>query len=149
MTTARLIVSCDGACLPTNPGGWATWAWVAVDPDGQELASASGCLGHGPGCTNNRSEYEAVLQALRWAIHQGSRPVVVRTDSQLVVQQVNGAWQVKAASLWPLVQEARCLLGELGGQIEWIPREANTRADALTYQAYREALRAQGDVSQP
>ena len=149
MTTAHLMVFCDGACLPTNPGGWATWAWVAVAPDGQEVASASGCLGHGPGRTNNLAEYTAVLQALRWVKGHGGGPVLVRTDSQLVVNQVNGAWQVKAAPLRPLAQEARHLLAELDSRLEWIPREANMRADALTYQAYREALRTQGDASPP
>ena len=149
MITAHLIVYCDGACLPTNPGGWATWAWVAVAPDGQELASASGCLGHGPGRTNNLAEYTAVVEALRWAKGHGRGPVLVRTDSQLVVQQVNDAWRVKAAPLLPLLQEARRLLQAVGGRLEWIPREANSRADALTYQAYSEALRTEGDGSPP
>jgi len=147
MTGVRLIFDCDGACLPVNPGGWATWAWVAVDPDGHDITSASGCLGHGPGQTNNVAEYAAVLQALRWAKHQGRGPVLVRTDSQLVVHQVNGAWRIKATPLLPLAHEARALLVDLGGRLEWIPREANTRADALTYQAYLAALRSQSGTS--
>ena len=147
MTTAQIIVYCDGACLPVNPGGYATWAWVAVDLQGRELTSASGCLGHGPGCTNNVAEYTAVLEALRWGKRQGGGLVLVRTDSQLVVHQVNGTWRIKAAPLLPLVQEARGLLAELGGRLEWIPREANTRADALTYQAYIAALRTQSSTS--
>ena len=141
MTMPQIIFYCDGACLPVNPGGYATWAWVAVDLQGRELTSALGCLGHGSGCTNNVAEYTAVLEALRWGKRQGGGLVLVRTDSQLVVHQVNGTWRIKATPLLPLVQEARGLLAELGGRLEWIPREANTRADALTYQAYLAALR--------
>jgi len=74
MTGVRWIFECDGACLPVNPEGYATWAWVAVDPAGQAITSASGCLGHGPGQTNNVAEYAAVLQALRWAKRRGGAP---------------------------------------------------------------------------
>lgn len=142
MSDARIVVYCDGACEPTNPGGYATWGWVALWPDGREMSHGLGCIGHGPGMSNNRAEYEAVLQALRRAKQKG-KSLDLHTDSQLVVQQVNGEWQVKAAHLVPLCEEARKLLQESGSTLRWVPREENARADALSKEAYRQARKGQ------
>ena len=83
-----MIIYADGCCEPSNPGGYACWGWVAAE-GGQEIASGSGCIGHGPSMTNNLAEYRAVIEALRWAYKQGVQGVAVKTDSQLVVKQVN------------------------------------------------------------
>jgi ribonuclease HI len=131
-----LRIYADGSCQPVNPGGYACWAWHALDADGRELAFAYGCLGHGPGMTNNLAEAHAILQALEWAQREQLRSVVIHSDSQLLVQQVRGSWAVNAPHLIRLVKQARELLAELGGQIDWIPREANVRADRLTREAY-------------
>ena len=55
----------------------------------------------------------------------GLRPVEIRSDSQLCVNQIRGAWKVKEARLQPLVAGARASLAELGGTISWVPREQN------------------------
>lgn len=130
----------DGACEPRNPGGWATWGWVALR-DGKAIASGRGCVGHGDGMTNNVAEYTAAIEALRWLSGRSAGPgVVLRGDSQLVVRQVSGEWGCNADHLRPLLEEARRLVNELGVRLEWIPRGENSRADALSRLAYREAL---------
>lgn len=61
------------------------------------------------GLTNNEAEYETLIRALHrleeLIIQAGDRPedktVVVYGDSRLVVNQVKGAWKVKA---WNLVE---------------------------------------------
>ena len=63
MDTPLITIYTDGFCEP-NPGGFACWGWVAYDRAGKELQQDFGCLGYGDGMTNNRAEYEAVLQAL-------------------------------------------------------------------------------------
>jgi ribonuclease HI len=137
-TPRRILVYCDGSCEPQNPGGWATWAWVAY-VDGREVNRAYGCLGHGAGMSNNVAEYEAVLQALRRAARKAVS-INIRTDSQLVVKQVLGEWAVKAAHLQASRREAATLLRDTRSNIAWVPREENGRADALSKLAYRQAL---------
>ena len=86
--------------------------------------------------TNNEAEYLALLEALqiisdRWAAGGGripdqKGPIVIRSDSELVVNQINGSYKVKEAHLKPLWEEARGLMASLGHvKLEWVPRERN------------------------
>jgi ribonuclease HI len=134
----RVMVYCDGACLPDNPGGYGCWAWVAY-LNGREINHAFGCLGHGAEMTNNRAEYTGVVEALRRAKTKG-QSIDVRADSQLVVKQVLGEWSVHAAHLRQLCAEAAQLLHDTKSSLAWVRREANTRADYLTKLAYEQAL---------
>lgn len=141
----HILIHCDGLCEPRNPGGWACWAWLASF-DGKPFKRDYGCLGRGPGMTNNEAEYEAVLQALQYCdtirarIQAAGVGLIIKTDSQLVVKQVNGDWQINK----PRAQVApiRHLLAVFNGQLLWVPREQNAEADALTRLAYQQARRA-------
>lgn len=135
------VLYCDGACEPYNPGGWATWGWAAFDAAGEEIANGRGCAAHGRAATNNLAEYTAALEATDWARAQGLSGILVRVDSKLVAEQVSGSWQCNAPHLRPLRDELRARLAAIEGMIEWIPRTANTRADALSRLAYAEARR--------
>jgi ribonuclease HI len=147
---ATLTISCDGLCEPRNPGGWACWAWLAIGPNGKRLRDAWGCLGHGAEMSNNRAEYQAVIEALRYTVTRTELlaargvSIVVRSDSQLVINQVVGSWACRTPHLIPLRAEIERLAEELHAagiavRFAWIPREQNTEADALTRRAYREA----------
>lgn len=135
-------IFCDGLCEPRNPGGYACWAWVAFDDAGTATFYDYGCLGHGAGMTNNRAEYAAVINALRFAAEQAWRDVRVRTDSQLIVRQITGEYACNVPALVPLRDEARTLGKSLGARIKWVPREENEPADALSRKAYQEARNA-------
>jgi ribonuclease HI len=78
-----------------------------------------------PGTTNNEAEYAAIIAALELARDERLRGVLIRSDSQLCVNQIKGAWQIKEQRLRPLRERAARLLGEIGGRIEWVPRERN------------------------
>lgn len=132
----NLTLFADGLCEPRNPGGWACWGWCAMN-DAVEVGSGHGCLGDGPGMTNNLAEYEAAVQALRWADESGHEGLTLRMDSQLVVHQVTGRWRCRAAHLASRVQLVHHLLGKTRGRIEWVPRERNQRADELSRVAYQ------------
>lgn len=134
-----ITIYCDGLCEPVNPGGYACWAWVAFDDRGQQLAQDYGCLGRGAGMTNNRAEYTALLQALDWAAAAGHSGVHISTDSKLVVEQTNGRWNCNAPALQPMRDEAQRKLASIGATLEWVPRDQNAEADALTRSAYAEA----------
>lgn len=58
--------------------------------------------------TNNQAEYEALIAALESAIALRAEEVVCNLDSELVVKQLNGYYQVKnlkLKKLWRKVQE--------------------------------------------
>lgn len=87
--------------------------------------------------TNNEAEYYALLKALalaadRWAdkttgrVLSGVGEILIRSDSQLVVNQVNGEWRVEDSKLIELSEKARDSMRELGHiRLEWVPREGN------------------------
>jgi ribonuclease HI len=135
---ADLIMYCDGLTEPTNPGGYACWAWCLLDGT-VTVNQAYGCLGHGAGMTNNVAEYEAVIRALTFLQDQALDGVRVRTDAQLVVRQLQGVYAVRSPTIMPLYQRALLLVRAIQPVLEWVPREQNTRADALTREAYRVA----------
>jgi probable phosphoglycerate mutase len=82
--------------------------------------------------THNTAEWNALILGLRLALTHGARHVVVRGDSRLVVEQVNGKSKTKHPGLRPLRAQAAQLLALFESwSIEWIPRKENWRADAL------------------
>lgn len=78
-----------------------------------------------PGTTNNEAEYAAIIAALELARAERLDGVLIRSDSQLCVRQITGEWQIKEERLRPLCARAARLLADLGGRIEWVPRERN------------------------
>jgi ribonuclease HI len=86
--------------------------------------------------TNNVAEYAALLATLERAHALGLVELDVRSDSQLLVEQMNGRYRVKAPHLKPLWLRARTLAAELRRfSIVHVPREANRDADALANRA--------------
>ncbi len=83
--------------------------------------------------TNNEAEYYALLKALELIAEKATGKVpgnigeaVVRSDSKLVVNQVNGEWRVEDEKLIELSEKARDLIEDLGSiRLEWVPREEN------------------------
>jgi ribonuclease HI len=130
----------DGLCQPKNPGGYGCWSYVATDENGREVGRNWGCLGNGPDMTNNRAEYQGLIEALKRAEQEGWYGCTIKSDSQLVVNQVNLEWACNSATLRPLCAEARKLFERVDARLTWIPREQNERADHLTNVAYRKAI---------
>jgi ribonuclease HI len=118
----------DGATTP-NPGQ--IGLGVAVfDEKGVEVLNASGSGGHG---TNNVGEYKALIWAMKLLLDAGVTHVNFCGDSNLVVQQVMGFWEVKHQGLKDLHHKAQALGQEFQScKLEWVPRAENARADALS-----------------
>lgn len=133
---SKITIHVDGICEP-NPGGVGCYAWSAQDATGAEIASAHGHLVSGPLATNNVAEFGAVIWALRHAQAEGWTGVQIRSDSQLVINQLNGMWQCNADGLVKYLNAARRLMAETGATIAWLPREQNQRADGLSRLAYK------------
>jgi len=136
-----LSVFCDGLCEP-NPGGVATCGWVAF-LGRKRIRKHHAFVFYGPGATNNIAEYQAVLSALEWLLRYGhkNRDVTVKTDSQLVVNQINGVYAVRSVNLIPLHKKAITLAREFANiAFQWIPRKQNKEADALSRKAYKKFM---------
>ncbi|WVY91024.1 hypothetical protein V8G54_036538 [Vigna mungo] len=83
--------------------------------------------------SNNQAEYKALLAGLQLAKDMGARRLVCRTDSQLVVGQMNGDFQIKEDHLLKYFHQAFALIKEFEKvTILHIPREQNARADMLS-----------------
>jgi len=91
--------------------------------------------------TNNVAEYEALLLALREAAKLKPARVTIRSDSELLVRQIEGRYRVRHPRLVQLHLQARELMRALPAlEIVHVRREENARADALANRAIDEAL---------
>ena len=82
--------------------------------------------------TNNVAEYYALLAALDYAVNQGIGALRIRSDSELLVRQMQGRYKVKSPELKPLHERASKLARQLAYfAIEHVRRELNRDADAL------------------
>jgi len=131
----KVIINTDGTAEP-NPGPAAIGA-IIRDEQGKVMATISQFIGR---ATSNQAEYRAVITALETAIRLGAKQVDLRSDSELVVRQLNRQYRVKAAALKPLYQQVKQLLGQLGGfTITHIPRQQNREADNLANIALKQS----------
>jgi ribonuclease HI len=69
--------------------------------------------------TNNYAEYQGLLDCLRWALCEITG-LDIHCDSQLVVKQVRGEWQVKHKELQPLHDLAQALIVRGRHTLCWI-----------------------------
>jgi ribonuclease HI len=121
-----LTIYTDGAARG-NPGP-AAFGYVIERP-GETAVEASGYIGE---ATNNQAEYIALIRALARARELGHRNLVVYSDSELIVNQMNGAYKVKHPHLVPLHQQAKALVTQFEAvTIRHINREQNQHADRL------------------
>jgi ribonuclease HI len=82
--------------------------------------------------TNNVAEYYALLAALDYAASHGIRALRIRSDSELLVRQMQGRYKVKSPDLKPLFERASKLARQLQYfTVEHVRRELNRDADAL------------------
>jgi ribonuclease HI len=131
LNTDTVIIYTDGAARG-NPGPAAIGV-IIQDQAGNSLARISRRLA---ATTNNQAEYRAVIIALEKAISLGARNVMLKSDSELVVNQINGKYKIRNTALRPLYQKIVQLAGTLESfKVSYIPRARNAEADALANQA--------------
>lgn len=122
---------CDGASRG-NPGP-AGAAAILQDPAGNLQGQVSRYLGQ---ATNNVAEYRALLLGLELALSRGVRRLKIFSDSKLVVEQLNGRYQVRSPQLQPLWRQALSELQKFEAcAVSHIDRHQNSAADRLANQA--------------
>lgn len=132
------IANIDGLCEPKNPGGIGSYGLV-IYSDGKKIHEEAKVIGKGRRISNNLAEYSALVALLQYLIRNSLEgKVLIRSDSQLVINQMNGTWEVTDGLYIDKWYEARMLRRDLRAELrfEWIEREENSEADKLSRQAY-------------
>lgn len=134
----------DGLCEPINPGGVATFGFVAYERR-KKVQEGFGLVGAGmlgDNVSNNVAEYTGIIRGMESLLAAGyCGRVVVKGDSQLAIRQLLGLYSVRAPRLMPLHNRVLDLArGFKSVKYEWIPRELNEVADALSRRALEEFL---------
>lgn len=124
---AEIVAYIDGGARG-NPGP-AGYGVRIEARDGTLIEEFSESIGV---ATNNVAEYRGLLAALEWARAHRVSAVHVRSDSQLLVQQMLGHYKVRHPALQPLHARAQLAAHEIGRvSFEHVRREANQHADRL------------------
>lgn len=127
----KLIIHTDGG-VRGNPGPAAIGVVVGEKSYGEAIGNT----------TNNIAEYKAVIFGLKKAksLLGGKKAegteIEVRSDSELIVSQMNGRYKIKEDSLKPLFIDVWNLKQDFKSvAFIHIPREKNREADKLVNQA--------------
>ncbi|XP_074327932.1 uncharacterized protein LOC141665845 [Apium graveolens] len=102
---------------------------VLVSPEGHHLMSVIHFKFY---ATNHDAEYEALINGLKIALEMGVRNLIARSDSELVVNQVNGGFQARGPRTELYLRCTQRLIGMFKEvRLECVPWEKNSNADAL------------------
>ena len=144
--SCTIYLNFDGLCEPVNPGGIATYG-VIVRRGKVHLLEDSGLAFAKPWsdeASNNVAEYSALIKGLEWLKANdffGSQ-IIVRGDSSLVINQINGKFKVKAKRILELNKRAKDLIQQFRNlKFDWVDRSQNKEADRLSREAYRRIKR--------
>jgi len=124
----------DGACQPPKGGGVATFGFVVAGEGLDHEECGLAVKPYSRHATNNVAEYVAAIRALEYLAGRQFRGTVIAIgDSQLVIRQMRGEYEVRAEHLRAYHER----LGHLAGRFDhvefrWVAREQNARADELS-----------------
>lgn len=137
-TLKNVVCYFDGCCEPRNPGGnMGMGACVYVDE--KKVYEKSSYIAAHLSNTNNIAEYLAFELVVDFLIVNNltMENVVIKGDSMLVVNQMNGFWQMKKGAY--LEHAKRCYKKLAKSfwrmskpRIEWVGRDKNSFADELS-----------------
>ncbi|XP_070047476.1 uncharacterized protein [Nicotiana tomentosiformis] len=124
----------------SNPGTWTLFTdgssnvkgaglgIVLIPPSGESIRQAIKCYP----ITNNEAEYEAVIAGLELARKLAIEQIIIKSDSQLIVNQMQGTYIARKVRMQQYLEKARELIKQFQTwKFVQIPREENAEADAL------------------
>ncbi len=143
--THWISAHCDGGARG-NPGPSGYGALIQSE-DGTVIAQLSEFLGIR---TNNYAEYSGLLGCLQYALDHNHPRLRVVSDSELMVKQIQGKYQVKSPDLKPLYDEAKRRIAKLDRfEISHALRHKNKDADRLANEAMDRGMKRPQTSSQP
>lgn len=103
---------------------------ILKNEEGQVLHAVGGYIGK---TTNNVAEYTALIECLQRAQGFACTKLVVHSDSELLVKQIQGAYRVRNEGLRKYFQRVQRLKQTLpfSFEVHHVPREQNRDADML------------------
>ena len=128
----KLLAYIDGSSLG-NPGD-SGYGVILKDRAEKVLREKGQYIGR---ATNNIAEYQGLLGCLDLVKEYNVTSLVVFSDSQLMVRQINGIYRVKQPHLQALHSQVleKIHSEEYDFDIRHIPRQKNEEADRLARQA--------------
>lgn len=122
----------DGACRGGNPG-FTSCAWVIYT--GEDEGTFDGRYLGPERHTNNFAEYMGLLDLLEYLYTHSIRNVIIHSDSELVVNQVNQRWQINHEDLRKAAAKAYGLLVQGSHVLKHVKghdvTKGNIRADQI------------------
>ena len=85
--------------------------------------------------TNNQAEATALALGLECAAKRGCKELFVQGDSVFVINTMKGLYHLKNAGLKPIFAAAKASAVGMSVLYLFVPREFNTKADALCHKA--------------
>ena len=130
MQEEKFLIYIDGAARG-NPGV-AGIGIIINDGQGQKIRELYKYIGE---TSNNIAEYTALVYALQEALILGLKDVVVHSDSELLVKQLNGEYRVKNSNLRLYYEQFLHLkTGFNRLAVKQISRDENKKTDKLANQ---------------
>ena len=127
----------DGACRG-NPGPGGIGVAIYQNESDYPLMEIDDFIGM---CTNNKAEYMSLIRALEELHALGAKKVIIYSDSQLLVRQMDGKYKVKSENLIPLYAKATRLAQKFAViKFVDIRREKNKLADKLANRGIDKAI---------
>lgn len=106
--------------------------YVIRDEEDKAVLDKGGMLLEGE-ATVNECEYSGVILGLRMCALLGASEVIVRSDSQLIVNQLTGEWACRDENLKAYRAEALVEAANFDRvEYVWVRREKNSHADQIT-----------------
>ena len=128
-TKDKYFLYIDGAAMPDMQGAGVGGVCYKNE---KKIFSFSEFIGNR---TNNEAEYFALIQGLNHAFEKEIKSITIYSDSQLIVNQINGKYEVKNKRMILCYQKAMKILSKFNNwTLIHIPREKNKEADFLSKQ---------------
>ena len=123
----HVIISCD-ASIKENPGGPSSIGFVIRKPREKPVGMSK----PSPATSNNQAEYDAIYEGLSTFFNLNNNPgckVEIRSDSKLVIDQLNGDMKCQDKSLMKRRDAIREFIKALPVPIEFKWRRRNSTKD--------------------
>jgi len=135
----KLFVYIDGAAKG-EPGAAAIGVAI-TDPEGNVIEEISQLIGR---TTTEVAEYQALIEACKFAAVYKPQSVLFFTDSQKVANHINHVFESRAPHVQRLIEIAIGLLNQFPRwRVNYVDAYANMRAPRLVEQAFHQNVKVQ------
>ncbi|MFC2078551.1 ribonuclease HI family protein [Candidatus Bipolaricaulota bacterium] len=135
----KIFVYIDGVAKG-NPGEAAIGIAI-TDPDGNVVEEISRLIGR---TTTEVAEYQALIEACKFAAAHKPQSVIFFTDSQKVANHINHVFESRAPHVKHLLEIAIGLLNQFPRwRVNYVDAHANIRAPRLVEQAFHQNVKVQ------